>query len=106
MNTRNELNGSRERAVAPPPQTQKVHIEFTHATARSVAVVGTFNNWRADVLDAAGEGRWIKDLHLSPGVYEYCLVLDGGRWVTDPQAAEKAYTAYGVFSVLKIPGPE
>ena len=52
-----------------------------------------------------GEGRWVKELVLPPGVYEYRLVVDG-RWMSDPQASETAPNSFGEFnSVLKVNGP-
>jgi len=36
-----------------------------------------------------GGGRWLKELALSPGVYEYRLVVDGGV-DADPRARETA----------------
>jgi 1,4-alpha-glucan branching enzyme len=58
--------------------------------ARSVYVVGTFNNWKpgATPLLWIGGSRWFKDLPLAPGRYEYRFVVNR-KWVDDPKA--KAY---------------
>lgn len=72
------------------PDPQKIRIEFHAEQAQQVSLAGTFNEWRPDVspMLAVGGGRWVKELMLSPGRYEYRLVVDG-RWICDPAAAEK-----------------
>jgi 1,4-alpha-glucan branching enzyme len=83
-----------------------LRIEFTDEVAESVAVAGTFNDWRPEVtpMIALGEGRWVKDLALPPGTYEYRLVVDGYKWVPDPGARETVPGPFGgVNSVLRVP---
>jgi 1,4-alpha-glucan branching enzyme len=64
-----------------------VHFEFTHPTATTVCVAGSFNHWQptAKTLHPGGGGRWFKETSLPPGTYEYCLVVDG-QWMPDPLA--------------------
>jgi hypothetical protein len=51
-----------------------------------------------------GEGRWVKELVLPPGVYEYRLVVDD-KWMPDPRANETAPNPFGEMnSVLKVNG--
>ncbi len=73
-----------------------VRLEFHHPTATSVSVAGTFNQWRpgATEMVAVGEGRWLKELVLPPGRYEYRLVVDG-TWMPDPLVTETAPNAFG-----------
>ena len=53
-----------------------------------------------------GAGRWVKDLALPPGVYEYCLVVDGCKWMPDPRASETAPNPFGgLSSVLNVAAP-
>jgi 1,4-alpha-glucan branching enzyme len=56
-------------------------MEFDHPTATTVAIAGTFNSGRPGVTPMAllGDGRWVKELVLLPGVYEYRYVVDGER---------------------------
>jgi chromosome partitioning protein len=52
----------------------------------SVRVAGDFNEWIPDsgvVLDRHPDGAWTKFFALSPGRYEYKLVVRG-KWVVDP----------------------
>ena len=84
--------------------TASVHVEYTDPTAATVCVAGTFNDWRPEVTSMVrmGEGRWLKELILASGVYEYRLVVDG-EWMPDPRASETAPNPFGeVNSVLKV----
>ena len=85
------------------PQSQRVHFEFNYP-AESVFIAGTFNDWQpnATPMIALGQGRWAKDLVLTPGDYEYCLVVDG-QWTPDPQVTETVPNPFGgVNSVRKV----
>lgn len=83
---------------------QVVHIEFSNTKASSVAIAGTFNDWRPEAtpMIAMGDGRWLKDLVLEPGMYEYLLVVDG-QWLTDPCAQITRPNPFGgLNSVLSV----
>lgn len=56
--------------------------------ARSVALVGDFNDWDAAAtpLHRAAGGAWSTALKLRPGRHRYAFVVDGVRWVADPAA--------------------
>ena len=86
--------------------TTSVHLEYTDSTAAAVCVAGTFNDWRPEAtpMVALGDGRWIKELTLPPGVYEYRIVADG-EWMADPLARETNPNPFGgLNSVLKVEG--
>jgi 1,4-alpha-glucan branching enzyme len=88
----------------PGPQLVPVRFEFTHATATTVCVAGTFNHWQpaAKSMHPSGNGHWLKETLLAPGTYEYCLVVDG-QWMPDPQARESVPNPFGGRnSVLKV----
>ena len=85
--------------------SQTVRVEFIHSTATTVAIAGTFNNWRpnATQMVAVGNGRWLKELVLSPGIYEYLLVTDG-KWLPDPSANQSVPNPFGgVNSLMSVP---
>lgn len=92
-------NSKKTRQAIPPlrMETQTVHIEFSDSVAEPVAIAGTFTDWRPEVtpMGAMGEGRWVKDLTLPPGSYEYCLVVEGGKWLPNPQARELILSPFG-----------
>ncbi len=82
-----------------------VHVEFSHPTATAVAIAGTFNDWRPEAtpMVAMGEGRWLKELVLPPGRYEYLLVA-AGQWLTDPLAPDTVTNPFGgLNSVVTVP---
>ena len=86
--------------------TTAVRVEFSHPTAGAVAIAGTFNEWRPEATQmvALGDGRWIKEVILPPGIYEYCLVVDG-QWIPDPSARETVPNPFGgQNSVLDVEG--
>jgi hypothetical protein len=88
---------------------QKVNFVFTHSTATTVSVAGTFNNWRPETepMRPSGNNCWMDQTELAPGRYEYCLVVDG-KYEPDPLAAETVPNPYGGRnSVLTVfPSPE
>lgn len=86
-------------------KTQTVSIQFLDSAAEIVAIAGSFNDWRHEVtpMVCMGEGRWAKNLALPPGRYEYCLVIDGCKWIPDPAAKEFIPNPFGTHnSVLRV----
>jgi len=63
-----------------------------------VAVVGDFNDWNPDknlLRDEDGDGIWTVTLNLEPGRYEYMFILDGQKWVPDPEAYRYVRDGFG-----------
>jgi hypothetical protein len=50
---------------------------------------------------ALGDGRWVKELALPPGRYEYRLVVDG-EWVDDPAATELIPNPFGTPNAVLV----
>lgn len=79
--------------------------------AHSVALVGSFNDWRTDAtpLRRSGpDGVWMVDVPLQTGRYTYLFVVDGHQWVPDPAAPTDAIAEFGQSnSVVTVvaPGP-
>ncbi len=85
---------------------QRIRIAFHDEHARQVSLAGTFNEWRptATPMLTLGGGRWVKELLLPPGRYEYLFVVDG-EWRSDPAAVEQTPNVHGgLNSVLNVPG--
>lgn len=77
---------------------------YVNPNARSVAVVGSFNDWDAtrDVLTRTSDSVWSATIKLPPGRYEYQLVVDG-KWIADPNAQRSADSDFGgANSVLNV----
>jgi len=79
---------------------QQVEVTFTISgiKANQIAVAGDFNSWNTSanqLEDPDGDGIWIGKMQLEPGRYEYMLVVDDGKWVTDPNAKVYADDGFG-----------
>jgi len=101
---KNKHNPDPVRGGRPRPRLVPVRFEFTHPTATTVCLAGTFNEWQPEskTLHSSSTGRWWKETALAPGNYEYCLVVDG-QWMTDPSARESVPNPFGGRnSVLKV----
>lgn len=97
-------NKNHDNAPSAGPSLRPVTFTFTHPTATTVCVAGTFNNWQPESkpMHHCGEGRWMKETVLPPGTYEYCLVVDG-EWMPDPLARESVPNPFGGRnSLLKV----
>lgn len=78
----------------------QVEVTFTISgiEAQSIAVAGDFNGWSIStnkLEDPDGDGIWTGKMYLKPGRYEYMLVVDDGKWVTDPNAKVYADDGFG-----------
>jgi 1,4-alpha-glucan branching enzyme len=89
-------NHNHNNAPAVGQQLVPVRFEFTHPTAKSVSVAGSFNEWHptTKTMHPAGRGHWLKDTSLMPGTYEYCFVVDG-QWLPDPEAKDSVPNPFG-----------
>ncbi|HEY3220270.1 MAG TPA: glycogen-binding domain-containing protein [Gemmatimonadales bacterium] len=66
--------------------------------ARSVEVVGSFNDWSRGTLhlsDDDHDGIWHAAAVLPAGPHEYMFVVDGERWVPDPLAGRYVDDGFG-----------
>ena len=97
----------RHRVPDPAHCTHRVRLEFFHPQAREVNIAGSFNDWRpgSTWMVSLGNGRWVKELLLPPGRYEYCFVVDGHR-MPDPKTEHQAQnSSVNPNSVLLVPQP-
>ena len=55
--------------------------------ARSVTVVGDFNDWdpEATPLVRTGDGVWSVVVHVRPGAIRYSFLVNGTEWRADPR---------------------
>jgi hypothetical protein len=82
------------------------HFELVAPNARSVLLAGSFNQWNpaATPMIHLAEGRWVTDLSLLPGRYEYLFFVNGNDWTPDPKAVDYASNPFGGYnSVLVVP---
>ncbi len=98
-------------AVGPPTSKRiadgRYEVTFRHrptGPAKSVAVVGTFTDWKERPLAMTGpdaEGTYATTATLGPGSHEYKFLIDGETFRSDPGNPESA----GFFhnSVIRLP---
>lgn len=75
--------------------------------AKRVSVVGTFNGWDPQAHPLGGPDRngiWSLSLPLPPGRYRYEFIVDGVRWVTDPNAQASEADGFGARNSLLFHG--
>jgi hypothetical protein len=73
--------------------------------ARSVHVAGSFNDWRPTALpleDPDHDGVWRATVVLPVGQHEYMFVVDGERWVADPNAGRYVDDDFGRENAVLI----
>ena len=90
-----------ERVVAVTGSVEPVLFVHVAPNAKSVAVVGDFNNWGLDgsALQATNlNGVWSVTARIPAGVHRYAFVLDGKQWVADPTAPRSSSDDFGMPS--------
>jgi len=76
----------------------KFSLRISDSKAHTVAIAGDFNGWnpQANLLeDPEGDGIWTGTLTLEPGRYEYMFVMDGEKWLPDPNALRYVKDGFG-----------
>jgi hypothetical protein len=71
--------------TASQSEAEHVSFDWFFPKANQVFIAGPFNNWQpsATPLKNCGEGRWLLDMALPPGKYEFRFFVDG-QWTDDP----------------------
>ena len=80
---------------------EPVTFVYVAPTARSVAVVGDFNNWGlndAALVAKNDRGVWSITAAIPAGVHRYAFVVDGKTWVADPTAPRSSGDDFGMPS--------
>jgi 1,4-alpha-glucan branching enzyme len=70
----------------------------TGKTARTIHVVGDFNNWdrSASPMKSTKEGKFSVTIDLQTGrEYQFRYLLDEDRWANEPEADRQQLTIYG-----------
>lgn len=84
-------------AGAKPADQSSFAIDLTYqGQARSVCVSGDFNQWSPQShCMQAGQKSWHLTLSLPAGKHRYLFVVDGRRWVCDPNALYQEEDGFG-----------
>jgi hypothetical protein len=98
------VKAAAQTAPAPElPKTNHVSLQLIRPDAKQVCVAGSFNEWKPEQtpLKPAGDGRWVGDLAVNPGRYEYLFVVDG-QWLPDPNAIESVRNPFGGMNSVLV----
>ena len=93
---------------AGPDTVNLVRFVFVDPRARSVEIIGDFNEWTkgANKLRLSGApGVWSVSVPLSPGRHEYAFIINGSRWVADPLAVKSSDDFGTESSVIRVGSP-
>ncbi len=90
-------------------ENDEVVFTFKYEEADIVYLSGTFNDWApADITMEKENGIWIVRLKLEPGYYEYKYVVNGEKWIEDPEAPAFVDDGFGgkngAFVLVKVKG--
>ncbi|HET7229570.1 MAG TPA: glycogen-binding domain-containing protein [Longimicrobium sp.] len=92
--------------VAHRPGTPPVYVQFRIRVpgAHQVQLAGTFTGWKPEyALSRSESGEWTVLVPLRPGVHDYAFVVDGDRWVADPNAPQVDDSFGGTNSRISLP---
>jgi hypothetical protein len=93
-------------SVSVVPALYAAPFTYIDRNAKSVAVVGSFNDWDAtkSVLKQTNDSVWSANIMLAPGRYEYQLVVDG-KWIADPSSQQSSDSDFGAANSVLIVSP-
>jgi hypothetical protein len=91
-------------------QEQKIVLQYDAPGANEVGLVGDFNDWgqrQVPIRAKRVEDRWVFEIALEPGRYQYAFVVDGKKWLPDPNSAGIIPDGFGgLNSVMYIQGED
>jgi 1,4-alpha-glucan branching enzyme len=78
---------------------KKVVFKFLSPNAKSVSLVGNFNNWdkTRHPMQNDGNGLWSKTVMLHQGSHQYKFLADN-NWVQDPDNGNLAPNEFGTLN--------
>lgn len=99
------LFGCSMRYAGPERIDGGVRFSVKAPGAKKVMIAGNFNEWDTEKDSLAGpddEGLWNTTLPLSEGRYEYLFLVDGEKWMLDPDVPSADDGMGGRNSVLMV----
>ena len=80
---------------------EPVKFVLVAPNARTVAVVGDFNNWGlgdSALVATSNHGVWSVTASVPAGVHRYAFVINGKQWMADPTAPRSSGDDFGMPS--------
>ena len=80
--------GCSARYLGPHADEAGIRFSIRAPGAKKVTLAGSFNQWDAEKDPLAGpdsDGVWTIAMPLAEGRYEYLFLIDGDKWVLDPE---------------------
>ena len=74
------------RVDAMPDGQRRITVRYAHAVRQQLEIAGNWNGWMPVPLERGGRDTWSVVLRLTPGLYQYQLIVDGDTW-TIPDGA-------------------
>jgi 1,4-alpha-glucan branching enzyme len=95
--------------LSPPVVTAGgVRFAVAHASARMVALAGSFNGWSTSAHPLTLErqrGLWTVLVELPPGEHQFMYVVDGTEWISPPFAEDYADDGFGSRNGIVVVRP-
>ena len=79
-------------------RNKEITVEFSLELpgASEVSLVGDFNDWNIGALKLKNNGGvWRAKLKIKPGRYQYAFVVDGKKWIADPNSKNYVDSGFG-----------
>ena len=81
--------------IAESGERVRLRVDAVHGAA-PVRLAGTFNGWSPQPM-ALIDGRWVAELRLEPGIYEYAFVAPDGSWFVPENTPGRKADGFGGF---------
>ena len=93
--------------VAVDPSRVRCPTVFTYSDpeATQVEIIGDFSRWKPLAMTKNADGVWEFSVDLAPGEHGYKFRVNGGKWVFDPNNAERMTSGKYENSAITVREP-
>jgi serine protease AprX len=89
--------------ISPHISRKEISFYYYDPAARTVALIGTFNDWQTNEAEMfqIRPGLWEGVLEVpARGTYRYKFLIDRTRWINDPENPLRIEDGFGGFNSL------
>ena len=90
---------------SPDDENGRLLFVYHNDSAETVSLAGDFNNWNATAtpLLRDGSGLWSAKINTLPvGSYAYKFIVNGNRWIEDPENGVKSLDNHGGLNSILV----